>query len=192
MKDIRYQRGKIYKLICDVTSKVYIGSTIQTLEERLKGHKKDYRAYLKGTKGYCKSFDIIENGYFFIELITDYPCWSKAELNREEGRYQRDMECINKVIAGRTKSEYYEDNKVSINVYRRQYYRDNKEIYQKRQLKNRDRNIKRMKQYYQDNKEAIAERRSQNFDCECGGKYSIQHRARHFKTKKHQNYLNSI
>jgi chromosome condensin MukBEF ATPase and DNA-binding subunit MukB len=32
--------------------------------------------------------------------------------------------------------------------------------------------------------------RQEKFDCECGGRYSRETRSHHFKTKKHQNFLN--
>jgi hypothetical protein len=42
------------------------------------------------------------------------------------------------------------------------------------------------KQYYVNNKEKITARDSQKYQCECGGKYIHQHKARHMKSKKHQ------
>jgi hypothetical protein len=46
--------------------------------------------------------------------------------------------------------------------------------------------------YRQDNKEQIKEYQSQPYTCECGGKYTTQHKLIHFKTKKHQNYLANL
>jgi len=36
------ESGKIYKIISDSTDKIYIGSTVKTLDERLKEHEKDF------------------------------------------------------------------------------------------------------------------------------------------------------
>lgn len=35
----KYSRGKIYRLVCNKTGKVYYGSTIDTLIDRLAKHK---------------------------------------------------------------------------------------------------------------------------------------------------------
>jgi hypothetical protein len=43
-------------------------------------------------------------------------------------------------------------------------------------------------QYYQQNKEKL----SQKFDCACGGKYRYKHKAQHFKTKKHLDYISKL
>ena len=46
---------------------------------------------------------------FFWE--EDYPCNSKKELDAREGEYQKNNDCVNKRVAGRTKKQHYEDNK---------------------------------------------------------------------------------
>ena len=63
-KDDRYQKGKIYQVVCNVTGKCYIGSTRQTLSARLSGHRDNYNKYLKGGKAFCKSYHIIENDVY--------------------------------------------------------------------------------------------------------------------------------
>lgn len=47
-----------------------------------------------------------------------------------------------------------------------------------------------IKQYYEDNKQHFKQYKTQKFNCICGGKYTMNHKARHEKTRKHQNYLN--
>ena len=42
-----YSQGKIYMLTSEQTPEIYIGSTKETLEERLKGHKDNYKSHLK-------------------------------------------------------------------------------------------------------------------------------------------------
>ena len=42
---------------------------------------------------------------------------------------------------------------------------------------------------YEKRKERINKKNYQKFDCECGGKYTQHHRARHFKSKKHQAFI---
>ena len=180
-RDNRYQRGKVYQIICNVTGLCYIGSTIQTLSARMTGHRSDYKKHLNGAKVYCKSFIILENNDYRTELICEYPCWSKMELCREEGKYQRKIECVNTKIAGRIKTEYYQDNKDKIKQRDIRYRRDNKDNIKEREAKR-----------YHDNKDEIKQRQSVKYNCECGSSLSMGCKARHNRTKKHQDYINSL
>ena len=61
-----------------------------------------------------KSFELfdefgVEN--CIIRLIEQCPCSSRAELERREGQIQQEYECINKNVAGRTRTEYRESRK---------------------------------------------------------------------------------
>jgi hypothetical protein len=38
-----------------------------------------------------------------IELIEEFPCENKMELNKREGHYIRTLECVNKRIAWKNK-----------------------------------------------------------------------------------------
>ena len=55
-----YDRGKIYKITCNVTGKIYVGSTIKPLKIRLSGHKAHYNLYLKNKYHYVSSFEIFQ------------------------------------------------------------------------------------------------------------------------------------
>ena len=100
-----------------------------------------------------------------IILIEDYPCCSRKKLERREGEYHRGNECINKYVAGRTDKEYYIDNKEIISEQNKIYRENNKEI--------------------------ISEQKKEKYDCECGGKYTRGHKARHIKSDKHQAFISS-
>ena len=129
----KYENGKIYKIVCNTTGLIYIGSTIQTLKERLSQHKSKYR--LSRT---CSSHLVLENNNYDIILIEDYPSNSKKKLVLREGLFQRSIPCVNKYMAGRTIKEYRKDNREKLKQYRLD-------------------NIEKIKQYnlqhYQDNKE---------------------------------------
>jgi hypothetical protein len=45
------------------------------------------------------------------------------------------------------------------------------------------------KEYYETNKPKILEYKNQKFNCECGRKYTQNHKARHLNSKKHKDYL---
>ena len=139
-----YKQSKIYAIHCLTSGTQYIGSTTnKTLARRLAEHKSDHTRYIKELKKYkMSSFDIIDTGNYQIELIELYPCDTKDELHAREGYFIRTLECINKVVPGRTKTEYYQDNKKQILANRKQYSQDHPE---QKTTKNRI--------YYQNNKE---------------------------------------
>ena len=188
MKD--YSKGKIYCIRSFQTDKVYVGSTIQELSMRMVGHRANYKKYLNGKYHYVSSFEIIQYGDCYIELIKLYPCSCRSELEREEGQYIRNIDCVNKQIAGRTSKEYYKDEKKNF-CYKGKIYREN----------NKAKIAVKMKEYREKNKEKIAIKdkkyREKNkailtekFNCLCGGRYTRQDKSRHLKTKLHQKYLN--
>jgi len=101
------KNGKIYKIVnLDDESKVYIGSTCETLEDRYGLHKVNKRQYERGIRGYTSSFDILDNSK--IELIENYPCNSETELKKREQYYMDNIKCINKHNAyGHKHYDYY-------------------------------------------------------------------------------------
>ena len=56
----KYQYGKIYKIVCNVTDKFYVGSTTKPLEIRLSEHETKYDSYLKDKYHYITSFETIQ------------------------------------------------------------------------------------------------------------------------------------
>ena len=162
-----YSKGKIYCIRSFKTDDVYIGSTIQTLAERLGKHRRQYKCYLNGNKLYVSSFELLNYDDHYIELIKLYPCSCKAELVAEEGQYIRDWDCVNKVIPSRTKKQYYIDNRDKIKEKLKQYRINNKDkIREKRKqyyIDNRDKIKEYDKQYRIDNRDKIKENNKQSY-----------------------------
>ena len=169
--------GRVYIIKSHQTDKVYIGSTIQPLKHRLKCHKNDYKKFLKGTYHYVSSFEIVQYDICYIELLEEVNIENKQELHMVEGKYIKGMDCINKRIAGRSKKEYYQDNKEKA----KEYYQDNKE-----KMKEKNKN------YYQDNKKRISERYKVKMTCECGSIVRKSDIAKHRHTLKHKKYMDNI
>ncbi len=48
---------------------VYVDSTLKTLEQRLKGHKSDYKKFKAGKYHNVLSYKILENNNYKIELV---------------------------------------------------------------------------------------------------------------------------
>lgn len=117
----KYHRGKIYKLVCNVTGDVYYGSTVEkTLARRLSGHIRDYKSYLKGNHAYVTSFSIIEKGDYDIVLVEKYNCETKDDLRKRERHYVEDNVCINKQIPNKF-------NSVGFKKYHENYRIENKD-----------------------------------------------------------------
>ena len=140
-----YSRGKIYKIVCNETGLIYVGSTCEpTLARRLAKHVGDYKRWKEGKQTFITSYNILENDNYDIVLLESCPCENKDELHKRERHYIETLECVNKIIAGRSKKEYSEVNKEKIRKKQKEYREVNKEKL-----------IKRQKNYYQTNKEVI-------------------------------------
>ena len=107
-----YQQGKIYKLWSPSKNLVYYGSTVQSLSQRLGGHIRDKKVVIKTNNKHrsCSSFLILECEDYKIELVESYPCNNLRQLLNKEGEYQKNYECVNKFVAGRTRAEYRKEN----------------------------------------------------------------------------------
>jgi len=108
-----YADGKIYQVISPNYPEPYIGSTTQPLCKRMVGHR--------APSNVCRSRIVIEAGDAYIELIEEYPCENKEQLNRREGQIIRERACVNHVVAGRTHKEWRHDNNDAVKVYRKSY-----------------------------------------------------------------------
>jgi len=189
---VDYQKAKIYCIRSPNTDLIYIGATCQQLSTRMCEHRRNFKQ-----GGTITSKVIIGFGDAYIELIENYPCNNKEELDKKEGELIRTTDnCCNKLIAGRTRNEYYVDNKESILEKVKDYYQTNKEAI-----------LEQKKKYYEDNKEVIAEKDKLRYEanketiaekgkvkvvCECGSEVRKYEMARHIKTQKHQDYRKAL
>lgn len=136
-----YKLGKIYQIWSPNTDKVYIGSTTQPLHKRLYDHNHPHNHGSTGKK-YVYSRKVLECGDARIELIEDYPCAKKSELNRREGQVMRGYDNrVNKNIAGRTPAEYRVDNKERKQAQGREY-RQKPEVKERKQAQGRERYLR--------------------------------------------------
>ena len=162
-----YSLGKIYMVYPKVKDPddgdVYYGSTVDTLARRMSKHR---------SKTQCKIlFDKYGIENCFIELVEEYPCETKEQLNRKEGEYIRNHKCINKLIAGRTKKEYYVEHHDKILECKKQYY-----------IENRDKILEYQNQYNDKNKDKITEYKKQKANCpQCNKEMSKKGIPRHIK-----------
>jgi hypothetical protein len=123
----KYNSGKIYKIIDNTNNNIYIGSTIETLKRRLQRHINDYKRNI-----FLTSKEIIKNGDYKIELLENYPCNNKRELEKREQEYIDNLKSVNKSRAYSTNEnikmyyknyhkEYEKKNKNKISEYKKIY-----------------------------------------------------------------------
>jgi hypothetical protein len=118
-----YQKAKIYKLWSPSKNLVYYGSTIQTISQRLADHIKLHN----GKKQKITASLVLDCEDYKMELIEEYPCNNRRQLERREGEYIKNNNCVNKVVAGRTEKEYSKDNKEKISNIGKRWREENKE-----------------------------------------------------------------
>jgi hypothetical protein len=171
-----YKKGKIYRIVCNITGLTYYGSTCEpTLARRLAKHVGDFKHFNDGkTESYTTSFKVIEGGNYVIVLVELFPCDNKMELRQRERFFIEGNECVNKNIPTRTREEwcvlnrnqlkvkqvkYSLENKEKIRLYKVEYALKNKEkirLYKvEYALKNKEKISKEKKNYKLKNKEKI-------------------------------------
>ena len=162
---VNYANSKIYKLVCNQTGNIYVGSTTKKyLSSRMAEHVSKYKQFQKGEGKFITSFRILEsNDYSIVLLERVENCVDKDQLHARERHYIEALDCVNKIVVGRTKKEYYDANKVVLAEYQ--------------------------KQYYSQNNNAIREKKKQSHQCPCGGKYTTNNKSQHEKTTKHIKYM---
>ena len=174
----KYEKGKIYMITDIAYTKFYYGSTCENLQRRFGRHKDIYKNYLQGKNSYihsiCLLFDEFGVDNCKIELVELYPTTSKIELLQREGHYIKHNNCINKVVAGRTSADYYQDHKEQYAKWNRDWHSNN-----------RDRTRQRKQENYQKNIDKL----TSTIQCDCGSQYQYQNKSHHLKTKKHQDWL---
>jgi len=160
--DERYKNGKIYEISYD--GYYYVGSTIDTLDERIRKHLVDYRKQGK----YVSSEEIFKLSLNFNkDVIENYPCNNKQELEKREGfhilEYKKKYgeKCVNKKVSGRTDAEYREQPHIvehrkkymkSYNYNRKDEQKEYKIIYNEN---NREYILKKGEIYRETNREAL-------------------------------------
>ena len=133
-----YQNSKIYKLVSNKTSDIYIGSCLMRLSTRLSNHKN-----LSNT---CASKKLFTNDAIItIVLLENYPCNTKNELKARELHYITTNNCINinkpfncDIPYGDGKAwdkKYQQANKEQLSAYRNEYKSINAEHIKENQKK---------------------------------------------------------
>lgn len=193
-----YSKGKIYIIRNTENDQVYIGSTCQSLAQRMAQHRIDKNKH-PSYKLY-QAFTEMGIDKFYIELIEDYPCERSEQLLAREGHFIRQHNSIvdgyNKVVSGRTNKEYREDNKEKIAQQQKEWFKNNpdkrKQYDTEKRIKHYDKVRERERLYKSKNKEKIMEKRKEKVICECGCEMSKSSLSRHLKRQIHSQLMAQI
>jgi len=149
---------------------LYIGST-----NNFKRRCWEHNSRAKGNESQPVYKNIRKNnGQYKIEIILELVCEDKTELRKIEEEYRILFGAnLNNSKCFRTEDE------------KRQYTIDYKKI-------NRNEINYKSKEYYKANKQRIQNRNAIKTVCECGGRYDLPNKARHYQSMKHQAYLASL
>lgn len=189
---VDYSKGKIYKITSSHTDLVYIGSTCAPLlSQRLRGHVDNYRQWKEGKRHFISSFIVLDAGDHAIELLELFPCTCSDELRAREQHWIREH---GERVCNRHKALRTEEEKRQEKCERnRERYQANKEIIneknRERYQADRVRVIQKQREYTQANRDKIKEWRSEIVVCACGTQHIRGGKAKHLRSKKHQDYL---
>ena len=164
----KFETGKIYKIENNDGSKCYIGSTCETLNQRMARHRQQYRYYKNHSRGWASVFDIFDE--YTVEnckmtLVENFPCNSRKELHQREGFHILNHECVNKLIMGQSsyeqKHKYYMDNHEYFKERKKEWYQRTRETRLQKAEEYRNTHKEDMKLYQKQYREANKERRKE-------------------------------
>ena len=189
-----YQNGRVYKIINTQGDEVYIGSTFNTISQRMRHHKKNYNRWINNTKNRCSIYEYFKkNGIdkYKIVLIKEYNCYREhskdfKHLQAYETLWINKLKCVNETIPYSPLPKKFRS---------RHCHKKYKEIHNKRTRDYKKNNKKKVseynKEYREKNKETIKARESIKMTCSCGSIVLKRCIIRHEKSKKHQQYIQS-
>ena len=197
----KYNFTKVYKLFDQINQYFYIGSTISTLDNRLRLHKRDSK--INNSKVYTY-FNLIGWNNVKIVLIEEHCLENRNQQMRVEDNvimiHIDNEKCLNSYRAQQNKTEWKKNHKFEIYNYNKMYCAEHSQHVKEYMAAYREKNKTLLKEnkrkYYILNKDRIKEKQREYFEnckqkltCICGSVIASGSKASHEKTKNHQNNL---
>jgi group I intron endonuclease len=200
MEELDYSNGKIYQIKNKITKEKYIGSTVNSLEDRFRGHTS--KINIDSEKNRKLYVAMKEHGIqnFSIKLVEEYSCQSKKELRLREAHYIMLFDTIENgynmnlpivdVDEKTYKHDWYESNKERILEMRKTHYEKNREAKIAYQLEYAKENATKIAEYQKNyrieydknNQDKLKAKRQVRMDCPfCGKDYTKINMTTHFK-----------
>jgi hypothetical protein len=214
-----FSNGKIYRIRSAHSELPYIGSTVDSLEERFRKHNDKYKSWKRGNSNYNTSHEILKYDDAYIELVEKYSCNSRQELEAREGTYiEIGKNCVNKQRAGSNgdyseyHSEWYQNCKERQSELQkaphRKATRSKKEkcecgmmiahvgLEKHKKMKIHQLFLKNPEEHAKEMKAKEERDKVPKYECGCGAKLNISQSKvavikKHEKRKKHQEWLKS-
>lgn len=185
-------RGSIYKIVNSKNDKIYIGSTIQSINTRFSKHKSDMN---RKNMNILRFMNEIGFEFFNIILIESVEIESKAELLKIEEKYMNEFrESIPDLLLNTIRSYASPENKkknkhkLYLKHKEGQYSRRRKVITKNKE--SHDEYKEQCKSYYQQNKSNWKVNNGVKIMCECQREVSKANFNRHLKSPMHTRFLN--
>lgn len=160
MEDNRYANGKIYRLVNNVDSEEYVGSTCGKLSKRLYGHKSG----AKKTPLMRVYSHLNEVGWDNVKivLVEEYKCENKMELERRERYWIESLKpSLNMNVPTRSVKEWCVDNADKMRKNLAKYRAENpdkvRESSAKYRAENPDKRRETCAKYRENNREKLLE-----------------------------------
>jgi hypothetical protein len=188
---IDYSKTIIYKIVCnDLTiTDLYVGQTTDFIRRRYQ-----HKGHHKNTKLGAKIYQTIrDNGgweNWSMIQIEEYPCENGNEARARERYWFEQLQAnLNLKCPNRSQEEYVELNKDKIKERQKAYNEENRDERNRKKRIFYQKNIDKIKEHKLLNKDKIKEQQSQPYNCECGSIVRICVKLRHFRSKKHQEFI---
>ena len=163
----------IYKICSDECGEFYIGST-RNMVQRRRNHKSSCNVLNNSAYNTKKYQNIRDNG--------GWENWRMVPLELMENSTKFEAECREEVVRTELNAKMNTNRASCGGITREEYDR----LYRE---EHKEQKNKYDKLYREEHREQINTQKRENFDCQCGGKYTRTHKASHLRSKKHQLYL---
>ena len=192
-----FSNGSVYCIRNWIDDDVYVGSTCQPLSKRFFVHWRHLKDDNYSQMKLCTKMKDLGEEHFYIELIEKVECENIEELRRKEGEYIRTMGTLNERVAGRSKRQFALERKEQNKATRQTKL-------QEEMPKRRKQHAEYKRMWAKNNEDRVKQNQQRFFDkikndetyksrqCECGGSFTWLHKQRHSRTKRHQQYLQTL
>ena len=209
LKQIDYSKTHFYKIICRNTNikNIYVG------------HTTDFKTRKGCHKRVCNNSNDKNYNLPLYKCIRENDGWDNFDMvlietvsmeNSLEAR-KRERELIEELNAEinyikkpavsleeakQRKKKWTKENEDHVKEYKHNWQIENRErlseIRKQQYQDRREEILAKCKKYYEENIEERRAIRNRLCQCSCGDTYTYANKSRHQRTKKHQDYMNSI
>ena len=141
------------------------------------GSTKDFKQRKQKHKQVCNNINNTQHNLKVYQMIRENGGWDKCEMVPVE-----ECECETTIQVHIREEELRKEYNAEMNSYKAYSTTEEKNEYNKEYFK----------EYYQANKQIILQKNKEKYTCECGSIICIGEKFRHPKSKKHQDYINSL